>query len=263
MKNLYKSVCIAGAALVLFGCSCKVRSISDTAYQKSWEPPLASGDNRESAFDYRGELSEFDVLGITRNEVTSESEIQQTLDSAKQVRLRPHSSILLIQSGAAFPDGAMMTSLQTNFSVVPFSGVPPFRRNRFGSSDSLDPESYSKSLRLAAARGGNDFILCYWGILESENERLATKTVSWVPVVHWVLPDERQHMRIRVKLALVDVRSGAWTIFSPKPIENHRFSTSPHREVVDQKQIEELKQEAYQASVKDLIADHSELVFAK
>lgn len=263
MKNR-TIVSICAASLLFAGCTRSIRSISNTAPENSWGANPVAGSVPNPVFAYRGELSEFDVLGITRSEIVSDSEIQQTLDNAKQVRLRPHSSILLIQSGAAFPDGEMMSALQTNFAVVPFSGAPPSRRSRFGSStESVDPESYSKSLRLAAARGGNDFILCYWGILESENERLATKTVSWVPVVHWVVPDERQHMRIRVKLALVDVRSGNWTIFSPKPIENRRFSTSPHREVVDQKQIEELKKEAYQASVKDLIAEHSELVFAK
>ena len=233
-------------AWALFGCCKSVRSISNTSPANSWTPNCFPEGCSAPAFTYRGELSEFDVLGITRSDTTSESEIQRALDGAKQVRLRPHSSILLIQSGATFPDGAMVTELQKNFAVVPFSGIPQIRQSRIGvTTESPDAESYSKSLRLAAARGGDDFIICYWGILESENERLATKTVSWIPVVKWAVPDERQHMRIRVKVALMDVRSSNWTIFSPEPIESRRLSTSPRREVVDQKQIERLKQEAY------------------
>jgi hypothetical protein len=215
-------------------------------------------------FEYRGELSEFDVLGVALDDVMSEANIQRALEAARQVRLRANSSILVIQSGAVFPDGAMLAELQKNFSVVPFSGIPPIRRTSRGvSNESGNTESFSRSLRLAAAHGGNDFILCYWGILESENEHLATKTISWAPVVRWVLPDERQHMRIRVKLALIDVRSGNWSVFSPKPIENRKISTAPHREVVDQKQIEALKQEVYKAAVSALISDHSELALAR
>ena len=264
--NIKNSTITAVCALCLLGAGCagKVRSISNTAPQNSWSPDGIAESRSDSAFVYRGELSEFDVLGITRSDTTSESEIQRALDSAKQVRLRPHSSILLIQSGATFPDGAMVTELQKNFAVVPFSGIPQLRQCRNGvTTESPDAESYSKSLRFAAARGGDDFIICYWGILESENEHLATKTVSWIPVVRWAVPDERQHMRIRVKVALMDVRSGNWTIFSPEPIESRRLSTSPRREVVDQKQIERLKQEAYELTAKDLIAQHSDLALAK
>ena len=198
------------------------------------------------------------MLGLTRGEVTSEAEIRLALDHAKHVRLKSSSSILLIQSGAMFPDGAMVTELSRHFTVVPFSGVPQVRRTPSGErTESFDPESYARSLRLTAARGGADVLVCYWGILESESEHLITKTVSWVPVVNWIVPDEKQHMRIRLKVALIDVATGDWAIFSPKPFEDARLSRSPRRGAVDQKQVESLKQKAYEAGAKDLVRLYS------
>ena len=61
------------------------------------------------------------------------------------------------------------------------------------------------------------------------------------------MPDEKQHMRIRLKVALLDVRSGNWAVFSPKPFADARLTASPGRGDVDQKQVERLKQLAYEA----------------
>ena len=156
----------------------------------------------------------------------------------------------------------MIEELGKHFRVVPFSGVPgrSISAQEYGAGN---PESYAKSLRLAAARGGNDTILCYWGILESENEQLPTKTISWVPGVNWMLPDEQQHMRIKLKLALIDVASGNWTMFSPKEFEQARISRSPRRAVADQKMVEGLKKEAYQAGVKELLRLHTVMARAQ
>ncbi len=248
--------------IFLFGCS-TVRPISNSAYagketrhNRAPEPPLDPG------FQYRGELSEFDVLGITPGAIASENEIRRALDNAKRVKLRRDGSVLLIQSGAAFPDGGMVTELSKHFQVVPFSGIPT-AKDALLQNDSFNPQSYSRILRLAAAKGGNDTIVCYWGVLESETENLATKTVSWLPVVHWVLPDARQHMRIRLKVALIDVRTGDWSVFSPKPFEDSRISRSPRREVADQKQVERLKSEAYGASAKELVRLYSDVAMAE
>ena len=178
------------------------------------------------------------------------------------MKLHSDSSLLLIQSGAAFPDGGMVTELSKHFQVVPFCGIPlPGRTQR--KLTSFRPESYSRQLRLAAAKGGNDTIVCYWGILESETENLATKTVSWMPVVNWMLPDAKQHMRIRLKVALIDVRTGNWSVFSPKPFEEANISPSPRRGAVDQMQVERLKSEAYAASSKDLVRLYSDVAKAE
>ena len=248
---------------MLLGCTRSVRPISNSGYVKPSRHTTYCGPQvSDLATEYRGELSEFDVLGITRGQMTSESEIRRALDQAKQVKLHPGNSMLLIQSGAAFPDAPIVAALSKHFQVVPFSGVPSVSPAEshpdYGSGNS---ESYAKSLRLAAARGGNDFIVCYWGFLESANEDLPTKTVSWVPMpgLKWVLPDEKQHMRIRLKLAIVDVRSGNWTVFSPEQFEDTRKSTSPRRAAKDQILVEELKQKAYEAAARDLVQLHSDI----
>ena len=249
---------IASAALC--GCT-STRSISHSGYNgtASSMSCMPYPDGSEPGFEYRGELSEFDVLGITRGAVTSDTEIERTLAGAKEVRLHPGDSILLIQSGAMFPDGPVTSELGKHFRVVPFSGVPALRTMKDGRFDSGNADSFSRSLRLAAARGGNNVILCYWGILESENANLPTKSVSWVPVVNWVLPDQLEHMRIQLKMALVDVRTGDWAMFSPAPTESSGISISPRRNVADQKLVENLKHRAYSTGIKELLRQYSEV----
>src|SRR5262245_40594128 len=97
---------LSSVAMLLFaGCGTK-RSISDSGYREPGSgcsfTPHANGS--DPGFEYRGELSEFDVLGINRGTTTAEADIQAAVRSAKRVRLAPGSSILLIQSGAMFPD---------------------------------------------------------------------------------------------------------------------------------------------------------------
>jgi len=102
-----------------------------------------------------------------------------------------------------------------------------------------------------------------FGSLESASEKLATKTVSWVPGFNWMLPGEKQHMRIRLKVALVDVRIGDWAIFSPKPFDDDRISISPRRAATDQKLVERLKLKAYEMAAKDLVDRYSDLASVK
>jgi hypothetical protein len=237
--------------LAIAGCK-TTRSISNSGYQEthSARPVERASD---AAFQYRGELSEFELLGITHDNYATEDQIKEALDAAKRVQLTPSSSILLIQSGATIPDGSMTTSLAKHFDVVPFSGIPGGLGRVNDEDGGHDRESFSKSLRLAAARGRNDIILCYWGTLESADENLTTHAVSWVPVVGWMLPDKREHVRILLKIALIDVRSGNWTLFSPEPFKDTRLSSASNRESADQKLIERLKSEAYAASADELV----------
>jgi hypothetical protein len=260
MKKPLTSFLLLG--LVCFaGCSTRVASISHSEFldPNGGERP---GHGNDFAFQYRGELTEFDVLGIARGELTSEASIRRALDEARKVKLQPDSSILLIQSGALFPDGGMLSELGKHFHVMPFTGVPPQEHN-VGATITSDPETFAKSLRLAAARAGNDVIVCYWGFLESMSENLATKTVSWLPLANRVLPDETQRMRIRLKLAIVDVRSGNWAVFSPAPFENTLTSERKHRAKEDQAQVEQLKAQAYEAAVADLLRLYSSQVAAR
>jgi hypothetical protein len=259
--KIFKLCSLIALCGLLAGCG-GVRSISNSSYRGDettghYAPRV---NNSDPGFAYRGELSEFDVLGIERGEAASERDIQRALDSAKAVKLNANSSVLLIQSGAIFPDAPMIKELGKYFRVSPFSGVPPSSHGEVETANqSRDPESFAQSLRLAAARGGNDVIICYWGILESEKQDLATKSVSWLPTVGWVLPDEKQHMRIRLKLALIDVRSGNWSVISPEAFDDARMSTSLRRGAKDQQQVELLKAKAYEAGVKELVQRYSPL----
>jgi len=253
--KIRNSILVVAACAWLAGCK-STRPISDSAYR---EPVVTSGTSpaghSDQAFRYRGELSEFDLLGVTRNQSAFEEDIQQALDKARAIRLKPNSTILLIQSGAVFPDGPMVAELSKHFTVVPFTGRPG---DSIGGLETGDSAALSRSLRLAAARAGAETILCYWGILESAQERLATKTVSWVPLVTWFVPDERQHLRVRLKLALVDVRTGDWSVLSPPPFDSRALSVGPRRAVADQKLVERLKSQAYGASVVEMMRVYSD-----
>lgn len=266
------------ALLLICGCMTRNRSISNSGYPG----PYNYGEPAHR------ELDEFDVLGIARDQEVSEEEIAKASAQAQRVGIGCGKTILLIQSGAVYPDGPMIVELEKNFHVVPFTGVadePKIEalnqrrvrtRNAVIITDGGNPTTvplsaenyetkkpegretpnYSRFLRLAAARAGAETIICYWGILETENERMATKTISWVPGASWVVPDEREHLRIRIKMALVDVKSGSWTVLSPDPLEAKAWSASSRREAVDQKQVESLKAKAYQATVARLMAQN-------
>jgi len=68
-----------------------------------------------------------------------------------------------------------------------------------------------------------------------------------------LLPDETQRMRIKLKVAVVDVATGQWDMFMPTPFENTDSSGRYSRVHTDQAQVELLKQKAYQAAVDDIV----------
>jgi len=192
---------------------------------------------------YTGELSEFSVLGIDPAVEISEERIAEAFNNEHQVSMKPGTALLLIQSGAQFPDEPMQRELSKHFRIVPFSGA-------------VDKESakinLSKPLRLAAAQGQCDVIVCYWGVLETAQKDLATKAVSWVPVVGRVVPDETQQMRIRLKMVLVDARTGNWKMIAPEPFVDMGASAKLNRESSDQSQVNKLKEQAYVALAEQL-----------
>ena len=287
MKNQFPTqrtslLCSLIAACLLNGCARQVRSISNSGYQAGYV---------HAALPAR-ELDEFDVLGLGRDQPATEADIQRATREARRVQLAPGSTILLIQSGAIYPDGPMVTELGKHFSIVPFTGLanePKPGKPREGERttrnavivtgpDRLatlvplstlardtyhtppaprDPGAYSRTLRLAAARGGATTVVCYWGILESGCEEIATKTVTWLPVVNWIVPDEKQHMRIKLKVAVVDVASGSWSVFSVQPSELSQWNRRPRRAVADQKLVELLKAKAYELAANELVNSYA------
>jgi hypothetical protein len=224
---------------LLAGCA-RTRSISNAGYDDNRGYYYASHTGHPF---YRGELSEFDLLGIESSSAISDEQIGKALDNSGRVSLRKGSSVLLIQSGAMQPEKPMSDAMEQHFVVVPFSGQP----------GATNAAGYAKGLRLVAAQAGCETIVCCWGTLDSASKGNEAKTISWVPVAGWVLPDESQQMRIRLKIALVDVRSGRWAMCSSQAFEDRAHSNRINREAADQRQVEKLKQLAYASAMEDVV----------
>lgn len=236
MKRLIPVVALL---LVLAGCS--TRSISDSGYR------VDSPYSRASNPLYKGELSEFDVLGIDAGKTYTEQDIAAVATQAgERLSMKKGDSLLLIQSGAMLPDKEMVEGLDKHFSVSVFTGVPEQGKK--------ENTSYAMALRYAAAKAGIQKIIAYWGILESGTANLATKTVSWVPIVGWAIPDQAQELRIRLKVAVIDVRTGKWEVFSPKTFEDKAYSGIMSRERSDQNQVALLKAKAYESAAESILA---------
>ncbi len=144
----------------------------------------------------------------------------------------------------------MVEGFSKVYSVVPFTGIPQ--------QDKASNRSYTKSLRLAAAKAGAGTIVAYWGVLEAAQENAATKTVSWVPLVGWMVPDESQNMRIRLKVFVIDVATGRWEIVIPRVYNDEKYSSTVLREESDQKQVTKLKELAYRATVDEIVKLYSQ-----
>lgn len=209
---------------------CGVRSISDSGYRAENGGSVKAGNPL-----YSGELSEFTVLGIDPAATVTLEEINRFLAKQQKFTLPKGSSLMLVQSGALLPDEEMLRALEQYYNVTAFSGVPIGR----------DSGNYAMSLRLAAARSGCEKIMVYWGILETAQKNKSAKVLSWMPLVGSIIPDESQKMRIRLKVALVDVKTGQWDAFSPQPFQDSADSARYERESVDQGQVTSLKAKAY------------------
>jgi hypothetical protein len=232
-----------GLLALLFGCG--QRPISDSGYYADSDRAYGA---RSSPL-YKGELSEFAVLGIEPGSGISEAEIREALAQKDRVVVPKGSSIMLVQSGAMIPDEPMVKVLEKYYSVAVFSGVPQGTENSGG--------SYAKALRLAAAKAGHQKVVAYWGVLETGRESLVTKVVSWVPFVGGIVPDETQRMRIRLKVALVDVETGRWEMFVPEPFEDTDINGRYSRISSDQAQVAVLKEKGYTAAAEDLAKRYS------
>jgi ribosomal protein S16 len=234
--NYLRLVLLIPAALWLAGC--ETRSISDSGYRDrhAWRPnshPL-----------YRGELSEFDLLGgAPAGADTSPENLARVLAHAEPPQLRRGEKVILIQSGAHVPDTAMTDEAGRYFAVAPFSGVPPAEGTAFGDT-----------LRLRAAQGGYRYIVCYWGVLESAQLDREGKAISWVPIVGVFIPDQKQQMRLRMKALVLDVATGAWRMVAPETHADTRYNSGLTRESTDQQLVQELKARGYRSLVAQLVA---------
>ena len=225
-------LCIAAALTALTGC--EEGSISDAnPYSHS---AYVGGHVRE--------IDELDLLGSRGG--TSEADIQGALreGSGRGVHAWPGSALLVVQSGATAPDSIMLAALEKSYRVFPFSGVAATDRQRDG--------SLGRDLRLAAARSGCTHVLCYWGKLESVHEDEVTKTVSWVPIVGGLIPDEQRVTRLRVRAILIEVASGHSVAITPAAAQNSALSSTLLRASSHDKQLYDLKTEGYAGLVAQL-----------
>jgi hypothetical protein len=220
---------LVGVLLLL--AACQTRSISDSGYR-------GEGYGRGNPL-YRGELSEYDVLGVDRTGGFTEADIQKAMVQKQPIAVRKGSAILLVQSGAELADPEMISALEKYYTVASFSGVP---------LDDKAAAPYSQLFRMAAAKGGYETVIVYWGVLESASQGLGGKAISWVPIIGGIVPDETQHMRIRLMMAVIDTRTGQWESFSPEPFEDVATSNQHRRAASDQEQVAQLKAEAYKAA---------------
>ena len=186
------------------------------------------------------------MIGVAADTSVTEADIQSAVNGPQGTKLSRASKVLLIQSGAAFPDAPMLEAMKARFTVSSISGRPEAKS---------DPgRALSKTLRLVVARSGYDKIVCYWGVLESARENKFTSVISWVPIVSHVIPDEREHMRLRLKAAIVDVASGRWTFVNPPSAAASELSTRITRKETDQGLVETSKAEDYRT----LAENHTE-----
>ena len=85
-----------------------------------------------------------------------------------------------------------------------------------------------------------------------------TKLISWVPIVGYTLPDEREDMRIRIKAVIIDVATGRWTPVMPKPVTQSGLSTILSRKDKDQALVALLKDRAYQDLATSLVETYTD-----
>jgi hypothetical protein len=245
MQDFLKLRHVAVFLIVATLIGCGTRSISNSGFNA--ESDRGYGQ-RNSPF-YKGELNELDVLGIDSKSAISEEDIQRAISSKARMTLQKGSSVMLIQSGAMIPDEDMVKGMEKYYNVSVFTGVPREGGDSGG--------GYSRALRLAAARGGAEKLIVYWGLLETGREDLATKAISWFPFVGGVITDETQRMRIRMKVAVVEVKSGQWDMFSPEPFDDSGSSGRYSRVSSDQAQVAVLKGKAYKATADDVVKRYS------
>ncbi|MEP7044651.1 MAG: hypothetical protein ABI843_16410 [Dokdonella sp.] len=243
------AIALALSATVLIA-GCATRSISNSGYVK---PSFWAGRTAQNPL-YRGELSEFDLLGIDPMASVGADEIEREFRVHARPALRTGTAVMLIQSGAMIPDATMTTALGRYYEIAAFSGIPqePVRASTDNHRD------YSMNLRLAAAKGGYPVIIVYWGVLETAVDKLGTKAVSWIPFAGSAVRDEQQRMRIRLKIAVLDTRSGQWEMLAPQPLETAATSARRSRESSDQSQVEQLKHDAYEAAASEITKRYAE-----
>lgn len=230
------------AALFLAGCA----HDRSTGYQRrDFDARRALKGHAASG----SELQDTDVFGSAAAKPTEE-EIAKALDRSSKVELRAGDGVLVVQSGKTVPDPRMVAELNKHCRAIPFSGV----RSDWISGDAGDNPDYARALRMAAAQAGAQKILCFWGSLEVARHDLSTKTITWLPVIDVLVPDQKDRLRMQLKTAVVDVRTGAWTLSRTEPLEDEAITTGWGREHLESPEVRRLQQKSYTLAVNSLVS---------
>lgn len=168
-----------------------------------------------------GHLTEQDVLDINPKMEVTEDDIQDAIRaaSAGTFNLAQGSRIILVQSGATVPDSVMQEAMMSHYQVSVYSGIAPIKPRpklaRKGETPLETPEpNYIKTLRLAAAKAKQDKIIVYWGNLELGKLDNDNKTIVWQRYLSGDIPSSTKQLRYLIRFALVDVKTGMWTMYS-------------------------------------------------
>lgn len=218
---LQARVALFALTVSLLAASCASRSISN--------PQMPWGNSNTS---YVGELSEFDVVGTG---------LGHSAD-LPPVRLGRGDRVLLLQSGAAFPDEQLADALGTTLSVSTASGIPTGWTVK------------GEGLLGAARRGGYSAVIAYWGTLETRSEATDGAAAMWIPVVGLFVPSENLRMRIRLRFVVLDTKTGAWIQVTPQPIEDQREASFAGKVRVDADLVETLRRASCAPAARAVLA---------
>ena len=218
---LQARVALFAVIVSLLAASCASRSISN--------PQMPWGNSNTS---YVGELSEFDVVGTG---------VGHSAD-LPPVRLARGDRVLLLQSGAAFPDEQLADALGATLSVSPASGIPTGWTVK------------GEGLLGAARRGGYSAVIAYWGTLETRSEATDGAAAMWIPVVGLFVPSENLRMRIRLRFVVLDTKTGAWIQVTPQPIEDQREASFARKVRVDADLVETLRRASCAPAARAVLA---------
>ncbi len=237
--------------------------------------------------DFTAELSDYELLGIDLDKHISDEQIRDALDHPRIApTLQKGQRLMIVQSGQPLPDTKMMDLLEPIFHIQTFSGVTQYKRQtpesewvsltKFivaAAAVSSADQSQSKShksceheqqpkpthaqvMRLAAAQSGINTIMVYWRYLESGVINHQTKLISWIPIAGMIIPDETKYMRLRIKVCLIDVKTGQWEAFHPKVVNGQILTGAFNRDPANQKQLNNLIDQAYTKTVEALLAEY-------
>jgi hypothetical protein len=240
--GLDRVAALAAAAVLLAGCAHE----RTTSYRRA---DFTARQSLKSHYGGGEELSDADVVGSGVKKAPSDEDIRNALDHARSVDLKLGETVLVLQSGEAVPDARMVAELNKHYRAVPFSGI----RSDWASHWENTDDYYSKQLRYAAAKAGAQKILCFWGSLEVARHDLSTKTITWLPVVDIIVPDQKDNVRVHLKVALVDVRTGDWSLFRTEPVQTEVVTTGWGREHLETPEVRELKEKSYVVAVNSLL----------